>query len=38
VLQRDQLLAEIEEKIVVFERAIDRIGAIGGEGFMKIVH
>jgi replication fork clamp-binding protein CrfC len=31
VLRRDQLLAEIEEKIVVFEGAIDRIGAIGGE-------
>ena len=35
VQQRDQLLAEVEEKIVIFEGAIDRIGAIGGEDFMK---
>ena len=36
VQQRDQLLAEVEEKIAIFEGAIDRIGAIGGEDFVKI--
>lgn len=37
VAARDQLLAEVMEKSGIFDDAIDRIGAIGGEDLIKVV-